>query len=82
MYKVYARLPAAKRLVDYVASNKYSLINSLVRGRIEWDPEQDGRVPIMVIDGREISWEEFGRLLMTREGSPFKLEIFDPSDEV
>ena len=60
----------------------YSLINSLVRGRIEWDPEQDGRVPIMVIDGREISWEEFGRLLMTREGSPFKLEIFDPSDEV
>ena len=32
--------------------------------------------------GREISWDDFGRMLMTFEGWQFKLEIGDPSDEV
>ena len=27
-----------------------------VRGRIEWDQDEDGRVPLLVIDGREITW--------------------------
>ena len=51
------------------------------RGRIEWDASQDGHVPLIVVDGREISWEEFGRMLMTFEGWQIKLEILDPSDE-
>lgn len=42
----------------------------------------DGRVPLMVVDGREISWERFGQMLMSHEGWQFKLEISDPSDEV
>ena len=54
----------------------------LVRGRIAWDSEEDGRVPIVVVDGREISWEQFGRMLMTFEGWQFKLEIRDKSEEV
>ena len=60
----------------------YSFVDSLVQGRIEWDPEHEGRVPIMVVDGREVTWEEFGRMLMSREGSQFKLEILDKSDDV
>lgn len=51
------------------------------RGRIEWDDATAGRTPLVVVDGREISWEDFGRILMTFEGWPFKLEIFDPSEE-
>jgi len=54
----------------------------VVRGRIGWDPAQNGRVPALVIDGREIYWEEFGRMLMTYEGWQFKLSIFDRSEEV
>jgi hypothetical protein len=54
----------------------------LVRGRITWDAEEDGRVPLLVIDGREFSWAQFGRMLMTFEGWQFKLEIRDRSEEV
>lgn len=53
-----------------------------VRARIEWDDAQDGRIPLLVIDGREITWEEFGRMLMTFEGWQFKLQIADPSEEL
>jgi hypothetical protein len=39
-------------------------------------------VPLVVVDGREITWEEFGRMLMTFEGWQFKLEIRDISEEL
>ena len=54
----------------------------VVRGLIEWDDAHDGRVPLVVVDGREITWEEFGRMLMTFEGWQFKLEIRDMSEEL
>ena len=54
----------------------------VVRGFIEWDDAQDGRLPLLIIDGREISWDDFGRCMMTFEGSQFKLEIRDKSDEL
>ncbi len=52
-----------------------------VRGHIEWDEDTDGMLPCLVIDGKEISWEAFGRMLMTFEGFHFQLEIFDKSEE-
>lgn len=54
----------------------------LVRGRIDCDLESDERVPLLVIDGKEISWERFGRMLMPFEGWQFKLELLDRSDEL
>jgi len=54
----------------------------IVRGRIEWDDAHDGRRPLLVIDGREIGWDEFGRMLMSFEGWQFKLNIVDKSDDV
>lgn len=54
----------------------------VARGRIEWDESEDSRVPLIIIDGREITWQDFGRMLMTFEGWQFTLEIRDPSDEV
>ena len=52
-----------------------------VQGRIEWDAAEDGRVPLLVVDGREITWEEFGRMMLTCEGWQFRLEIRDKSEE-
>jgi hypothetical protein len=53
----------------------------VVRGMVGWDEAQGGRVPLLTIDGREISWEELGHMLMTYEGWQFKLEIRDKSEE-
>jgi hypothetical protein len=52
-----------------------------VRAHVSRDSERDGRAPLLVIDGREISWDEFRRMLMTYEGFKFKLEIFETDDE-
>lgn len=56
-----------------------------VRGRIESDTSDEGnlfgrRAPVLVIDGREVSWGEFGQMLTTFEGFQFKLQIRDASD--
>lgn len=53
-----------------------------VRGRIDCDPDSYDRIPVLVIDGRELSWNEFGRMLMTFEGWRFKLTIDEPGDEI
>jgi hypothetical protein len=58
------------------------IADQTVCGRIDWDASQDGRVPRLVIDGQEVSWHEFGRMLMTFEGWQFRLAIRDRSDEV
>jgi hypothetical protein len=54
----------------------------MVRGRITCDAAEGERVLLLVIDGREVTWVEFGRMLMTFEGWQFKLEIRDKSEEV
>jgi hypothetical protein len=53
-----------------------------VRGKIEWGDSEDGSVPLLNVDGREISWQEFGRILMSFEGWQFKLEIRDKSEDL
>jgi hypothetical protein len=39
-------------------------------------------MPVLVIDGRDVSWEELGRMLMTFEGWQFRMVIRDRSGEV
>ena len=58
------------------------IADDTVRGRIESNDSDFDRDPVIVVDGQEISWEDFGRMLMSFEGWQFKLEIFDRSDEV
>ena len=53
-----------------------------MRGKIEWDDAHDGRVPLLIIDGREITWDELGRMLMSFEGWQFKLTVADKSEEL
>jgi hypothetical protein len=37
---------------------------------------------MLTIDGQEISWDEFGRMLTTFEGWQFRMEVADRSEEV
>jgi hypothetical protein len=61
---------------------RYSISNeNIVRGHIAWDDDTDGKVPCLVIDGKELSWHEFGKMLMTYEGFHFKLDIFEGTEE-
>lgn len=53
----------------------------VVRARIDWDDDTEGAVPMLVIDGKEIGWIEFGRMLMSYEGWQLKLEVYDQSEE-
>lgn len=70
--------------VKHLAQGTYGLqiTGNTARGRIGYDETTDGLIPLVVIDGREVSWEEFGRMLMTFEGWQFRMEIVDRSDEI
>ena len=70
------------RHIKEIDGHGLQIADQMVRGRIDWDDSEDGRVPLVVVDGREISWEDFGQMLMSFEGWQFKLEILDPGDEV
>ncbi|CAB3723558.1 hypothetical protein LMG22037_04975 [Paraburkholderia phenoliruptrix] len=52
-----------------------------VRGRISSDMTGPGDTPVVVVDGREISWDDFGRMLTAFEGWQFRLQIIDMADE-
>ena len=54
----------------------------IVRARIDSDPDGETDMPVVVIDGRNISWDEFGRMVATYTGFQFKLEMHDLSDEI
>ena len=54
----------------------------ILRGTVDSDPDEEHRVPMVVIDGREISWDELGRMVATLEGWQFKLEFRDLSEEI
>jgi hypothetical protein len=68
--------------VRHIDFHERQVIDSTVRGRIEWDESQAGHLPLVVVDGREVSWNDLGRMLMSMEGWQFRLEIADPSDEL
>lgn len=53
-----------------------------LRGTVGSDPDGDHRLPMVVIDGREISWAELGRMVATFQGWQFKLQFLGKSEEV
>jgi hypothetical protein len=74
------RALSTKHLID--GDLGLQIADRVVQGKIEWDDAEDGRVPLLVIDGQEITWEDFGRMLMSFEGWQFKLNIADKSEEL
>jgi len=49
---------------------------------LDYDETTSGRIPLVVIDGQEYTWEQFGRLLMSYEGWQFKMELFDITEDI
>ncbi len=72
---------SVKHITDHGDGHGLQIADQTVRGRIEWDDSNGDHMPLVVVDGVGVSWENFGRLLSTFEGWQFKLEIFDRSDE-
>ena len=71
---------SVKHLV--LSEHGMQIADQTVCGRIEWDESEDGRVPLLVIDGQKLSWDELGRMLMSFEGWQFRVAIRDRSEEV
>jgi len=51
----------------------------VIRGRIEYGFGEDS--PIIIIDGKSFTWDEFGWMITSYEGWQFRLKIVDPNDE-
>lgn len=70
---------------QHVVDDEYGThlaLSGPVRGHIDSDYGRDPEpLPVIVIDGREFTWEEFGRMLLSFEGWQFRLEIIDRTDE-
>jgi hypothetical protein len=55
--------------------------DDVVRGQITDDPNSIEQMPLLIIDGKPITWEALGRMVAPNAGFRFKLEIFDRSEE-
>lgn len=73
---------SVKHIKDVGDRHGLQIADMMVRGRIECDLSEDVYMPCVVVDGQEISWEDFGRMISTYEGWQFKLEIRDRSEEI
>jgi hypothetical protein len=51
-------------------------------GRITWDPERGGEVPLLVIDGKPFTWDQVGRMLMSFEGFTLRAFVSDSIEVV
>lgn len=51
-------------------------------GVIEWDPETEGALPLLIVDGRTFTWDQIGRMLMTFEGFTLNAIVEDTSEVV
>jgi len=59
-----------------------SITDMVVRGHVDCELGDPTAPPPVVIDGVSVPWQQFGRMVSTFEGFQFKLEIFDPTDEI
>jgi hypothetical protein len=73
------RTLATRYLVDEESGT--TINGTKVGGRIDCDLDTYPSLPTLVIDGRDVSWSEFGRMVMTFEGWQFQLTFKDPSEE-
>jgi len=55
--------------------------DDVVRGQITEDPDSFEQMPLLIIDGKPVTWEALGRMVAPNVGFRFKLEIFDRSEE-
>jgi hypothetical protein len=75
------RRELGRRHIEPEGSGYRIIEDNVVRGQISEDPDSFERMPLLIIDGKSITWEELGRMVAPYAGFRLKLEIFDRSDE-
>jgi hypothetical protein len=75
------RRELARRHIEPEGGGYQITDDGVVRGRITSDPDALDRLPLLVVDGKPVTWEDFGRMVSAYEGFRFKLEIFDSCEE-
>jgi hypothetical protein len=53
----------------------YTLPHDSIVGRIEWDDDQNGESPKIIIDGKPYTWHEVGKMMMSYEGWNLTIKI-------
>lgn len=85
--KLYDRMLKAlgrKHIHEDIETDSWMITDDIVRGQISCTEESTNlhRIPMVIIDGKEISWEDFGQMLMSYGGFNFKFQIYDQTDEI
>ena len=76
------RRALSKKHIEPADLTKYIMTSQdTARGYITSGNDGPNENPLLVIDGKEIEWHEFGKMLSIYEGFNFKLEIFDKTEE-
>ena len=76
------RRALSQRHIEASDLTKYIMTSQdTARGYITSGNDGPNENPLLVIDGKEIEWHEFGKMLSIYEGFNFKLEIFDKTEE-
>lgn len=70
--------------VKHLKQDKHGrgIADMTVRAKISSNYGQGEGEPMLVIDGHDVSWAEFGRMLLTFEGWQFRMQIADRSEEI
>jgi hypothetical protein len=75
LYEIIKKGLSKKYLKHHTGQRQFK--DMTVVARITSDLNSEERMPMLVIDGKEVNWAEFGTMLTTFEGWQFKLDIFD-----
>ena len=62
-----------------VGEETWAIAGSEVAGRVDWSGDGAVRAPSVVVDGRRLTWEAFGRLVASFEGWGFWMRFDDSS---
>lgn len=67
---------------EFPNGQKYHLLpNDRLTGRVE-PSREDNNIPLLVVNGKNYTWDEIGQMLMHYEGFQVKLEMVDLSEEI
>jgi len=75
-------IPLGKAQIEYYReSDQWCPRGDVLRCVIGEDTEQDCRLPAIEIDDKELTWEEFGKMLVTHAGWGMRI-VFTDRDEL